>query len=208
MTSIEWSAKQAAMEGSEERQKQCDEVGDAVDKGTLGLIVAKHERLILKYYEDVLQQANQSFGLAKRIAWIGFFVLISSLVCAILIDILHRLGMVGEQTGDSFSIATAGLIGTAITEATAGGAFWLYSQTARQFSAFHICLERTHRYLLTYKMANELSSKKEDTLRDLACIMANAPMIGQGRIEPLPVSENSPETRPPSLRSPVSVGQS
>jgi hypothetical protein len=192
MAIIQLGAKQAATEESEERQRQCDEVGAAVDQGTLGEIVAKHERLILKYYEDVLQQANQSFGLARRIALIGFFVLIGSLACAILLDILHRFGMVGDLTGDSLSIATAGLIGTAIIEATAGGAFWLYAQTARQFSAFHICLERTHRYLLTYKMASELSSKKEDTLRDLACIMANAPMIGQGRIEPLPTPEHSP----------------
>lgn len=192
MASIQMDARQAAMEGSEERQQQCEEVGTAVDNGTLGQIVAKHERLILKYYEDVLQQANQSFELARRIAGIGFLVLIGSLVCAILLDILHRLHMIGELTGDSFSIARAGLIGTAIIEATAGGAFWLYSQTALQFSAFHICLERTHRYLLTYKMANELSSKKEDTLHDLACIMANAPMIGQRGIELPPIPKNTP----------------
>jgi hypothetical protein len=193
MAIIQLDAKQAATEESKEREKRCDEVGAAVDQGTLGDIVAKHEKLILKYYEDVLQQANQSFKLARSIASIGFFVLIGSLVCAILLDILHRFGMgSGDLTKDSLSIATAGIIGTAIIEATAGGAFWLYAQTARQFSAFHICLERTHRYLLTYKMASELSSKKEDTLRDLACIMANAPMIGQGRIEPLP----TPEIRP------------
>jgi hypothetical protein len=192
MAIIQLDAKQAAMEESEERQKLCDEVGAAINQGTLGEIVAKHERLILKYYEDVLQQANQSFELARSIARMGFYVLVSSLICAILIDILHRFKMVGDQTGDSFSIITAGLIGTTIIEATAGGAFWLYSQTARQFNAFHICLERTHRYLLTYKMANELSSKKEDTLHDLACIMANAPMIGQDRIEPLPIPKKSP----------------
>jgi hypothetical protein len=103
MAIIQLDAKQAAMEESEERQKLCDEVGAAINQGTLGEIVAKHERLILKYYEDVLQQANQSFELARSIARMGFYVLVSSLICAILIDILHRFKMVGDQTGDSFS---------------------------------------------------------------------------------------------------------
>lgn len=183
MAIVQLGGKQAPLEERAERQKECDEVGAAIDQGTLGDIVAKHEKLILRYYEDVLQQAKQSFELAKSIAWIGFFVLIGSLACAILLDILYRFNMGVNVTEKSLSIGTAGLIGGAIIEATAAGAFWLYSQTAKQFSAFHICLERTHRYLLTYKMTSELSSKKEDTLRDLVCIMARAPMIGQTSIE-------------------------
>jgi hypothetical protein len=95
--------------------------------------------------------------------------------------------MGGDPTENSLSIGTAGLIGSAIIEATAGGAFWLYSQTAKQFSAFHICLERTHRYLLAYKIASEIGERKDDTFRDLVCIMANAPMIDQSK-------ESSPTT--------------
>ena len=42
MAIIQLDAKQAAMEESEERQKLCDEVGAAINQGTLGEIVAKH----------------------------------------------------------------------------------------------------------------------------------------------------------------------
>jgi hypothetical protein len=172
-----------ANEGKGAKDQHCEEVGTALDTGTLGKMVAKHEKLILRYYEDVQDQSKQSFELARRIAWIGFFVLIGSLGCAIILDVLFRFNMGVNVTDKSLGIGSIGLISGAIIEATAGGAFWLYSQTARQFGAFHICLERTHRYLLTYKIAAQLVSKKEETLRDLVCIMANAPMIGQATIE-------------------------
>ena len=47
----------------------------------------------------------------------------------------------------------------------------------KQFSAFHICLERTHRYLIAYKIADTIEHDKDETLQKLVCIMANAPMI-------------------------------
>lgn len=176
-----------ANEEQGKKDKHCDEVGAALDQGTLGEMVAKHEKLILKYYEDVQQQASQSFELARQIAWWGFFVLVGSLAAAILLDILFRFGMGTNVTDKSLGLGTIGLVSGAILEATAGGAFWLYSQTAKQFGAFHICLERTHRYLLTYKISIELGPEKERTLRDLVCIMANAPMIAQAAIEnPVP----------------------
>jgi hypothetical protein len=53
----------------------------------------------------------------------------------------------------------------------------LYKRVAEQFSAFHICLERTNRYLVAYKIVKETKGNIEQTLRDLACIMAKAPMI-------------------------------
>jgi hypothetical protein len=71
-----------ANEEQDKKEKHCDEVGAALDQGTLGEMVAKHEKLILKYYEDVQRQASQSFELAQQIAWWGFFVLVGSLVAA------------------------------------------------------------------------------------------------------------------------------
>jgi hypothetical protein len=52
----------------------------------------------------------------------------------------------------------------------------------KQFGAFHICLERTHRYLLAYKMVRETKDNSDGTIRDLACIMAKAPMISPADI--------------------------
>jgi len=200
MAIVELDPKQGQDKGN-----QCQEVGDAVDGGTIGKVFAKHEQLILRYYEDVQQQANKSFELARSIARIGFFVLISSLGCAILLDILNRFNVATNVTEKSLSIVTVGFIGGTIIEVTAGGAFWLYTQTAKQFWTFHVCLERTHRYLLSYKIAEKLEAKKEDTFRDLVCIMAKAPMIslaailspvGAGRGETGMPNEPSQITRP------------
>jgi hypothetical protein len=87
----------------------------------------------------------------------------------------------GEKAG-----VTIGRIGSAsgiLTEAIASINFWLYTRTARQFGAFHVCLERTYRYLIAYQIAKETGVNRSDTLRDLACIMANAPMITRQDIE-------------------------
>src|SRR5437868_4969469 len=116
MTVIGLGAKQRRMddpddldEGEKEKEKDCEEVGVALDKGTLGDIVANHEKLILKYYKDVQQHAKQSFELARSIAWIGFFVLMGSMGCAIILDILFRFNMGVNVTEKSLTIGTVGL---------------------------------------------------------------------------------------------------
>jgi hypothetical protein len=50
---------------------------------------------------------------------------------------------------------------------------------------FSYCLERTTRYLVAYKIADKIAAKfnKDQTLHDLVCIMANAPMITQRDID-------------------------
>jgi hypothetical protein len=51
----------------------------AVDEGKMGGIAAPHEELILEYYNDVHEHVIESFRSAKRVAWIGFSVLIGTL---------------------------------------------------------------------------------------------------------------------------------
>jgi hypothetical protein len=69
-----------------------------------------------------------------------------------------------------------------------------YARAAKQFGAFHICLERTHRYLVAFKIAEKINSSNRDkTLEELVCIMANAPMITGKDINR--VSDGSPEVR-------------
>ena len=156
----------------------CDEIGSAVDGGRVGDIVAKHEKLILHYYEDVQDQAKQSFASAKSVAHIGFWVLIATLAYLLIVDALGRIQISGfVMTQPSRTVVSAGLVSGALIEFIAGVNFWLYSRAAKQFGAFHICLERTHRYLVAYKMAEEITAKKDEVLGKLVCIMANAPMI-------------------------------
>jgi len=160
-----------------EAERICAEVGVALDAGKLGDIVAKHEQLIRNYYVDVQDQARRSFDAAIFAAEIGFWVLIGTLVCALIIDVLSLYYKNPAMTKVSLTVGGVGLVSGFLIEFIAGVAFWIYAQGAKQFSAFHICLERTHRYLLAYKMVEKLESKRDDTLRDLICIMAKAPMI-------------------------------
>jgi hypothetical protein len=90
-----------------------------------------------------------------------------------------------------------GTISGAIVQIYSGVAFHLYQKAANQFGAFHTCLERTHRYLVAYKIAEQLEGNKDQTLRDLVCIMANAPMIlpAQTAAETPGSSTKGPEVR-------------
>jgi len=158
-------------------RKTCDELAEALDEGGIGKIVAKHEQLILHYYADVQAQARQSFITARIAALVGFAVLIGTVMYALRVDWLTRLDPGRLSGGASSMVSYVGLLGGALIEFIAAVAFWLYSRGARQFSAFHICLERTHRYLLAYKIADEIAGERDETLKKLVCIMANAPMI-------------------------------
>jgi hypothetical protein len=168
-------------------QRACDELNDAIDDGNMGGIVAKHQALISLYYNDVQDQAKQSFVTARSAARIGFLVLIAVLVYALIFDALGRLRIIDPltTTGDdtSLTIAKIGVVSGALIEFIAAVAFWLYTRGAKQFSAFHICLERTHRYLLAYKIADQMETGKDQAFSALACIMANAPMITRNDVD-------------------------
>jgi hypothetical protein len=184
-----------------QRQQTCEELAQAID-GSIGQILAKHEKLILHYYTDVLEQVQKSFLTAKRSAIAGFMVLIGTVIFALVFDALSRLGKLPNPTPSELNpdvswtplitVVTATLSGIVI-EGVAALAFVLYGRTARQFAAFHICLERTHRYLLAYKMANDTKDNKDETIRDLVCIMANAAMISQADINADPSLRQSRE---------------
>jgi hypothetical protein len=156
----------------------CEHLGQAVDKGDLAQTVTAVQQLILRYYDNVREQATESFESAKRVALFGFVLLVLTLGYVIFVDLmLHRptSGFVASSGG--MSVGQIGLLGSSIVEAIAGLQFYLYGKATRQFAAFHICLERTHRYLMAYKMAEQMTSGKDDALLKIVCIMANAPMI-------------------------------
>jgi hypothetical protein len=163
-------------------EKTCEELGAALDDGKIGDIVAKHEQLILHYYQDVQEQARQSFTTARSVATVGFIVLIGTVVYALIFDGLTRFKIAPEMTDGSVTVAGIGLVSGALIEFIAAIAFWLYSRGAKQFGAFHICLERTHRYLLAYKITEQMKERRDETLKDLVCIMAKAQMITRNDI--------------------------
>jgi hypothetical protein len=169
-------------------KKACEELGLAIEGGKLGDIVAKHETMILHYYRDVQEQAQRSFATARRFGWCGFWVLILTLAYVTVLDGLGRFGVIAplpkaDEPSIWMTVANVGVISGVLIEFVAGVGFWLYRRTSEQFAAFHICLERTHRYLIAYKISSEMSGvDKESTMRDLVCIMAKAPMITRSDI--------------------------
>jgi hypothetical protein len=166
------------------KMKACEELGEAIDSGKVGEIVAKHEKLILQYYEDVQKQATDSFRSAKRVAAIGFTVLIITWLYTLGLDFSSHLPFFHSTSANQASAIKIGVISGSLIEFIAGVNFWLYSKAARQFGAFHVCLERTHRYLVAYKIGEETGSKRESVLASLACIMASAPMITNRETDP------------------------
>src|SRR4030095_2642243 len=162
---------------------RCDGMAAAVN-GDVGTMVETVQRQILRYYTDVGRQACESFESAKRVAKWGFFLLVATIAYAVLVDIAGHLNSKWfNTTYQGMSVGTIGLIAGGIVEFIAGVQFVLYGKAIKQFGAFHICLERTHRYLLAYKIAEKIDHNREQTLEKIVCIMANAPMISRGDIE-------------------------
>jgi len=94
------------------------------------------------------------------------------------------------NSGDLLKVSSIGVVSGVLIEFIAGVNFWLYRNATRQFNAFHICLERTHRYLIAYKMIEEIGGeRKAEIAEQVVCIMANAPMITAqeiGRVADVP----------------------
>ncbi len=80
----------------------CNEAREfAVDDGSMGETVEKHQKLILKYYNDVLEQANtEALTPHKGFAKFGFGVLVVSLTYALVFDALNRLGLAEAHPKD------------------------------------------------------------------------------------------------------------
>jgi hypothetical protein len=142
---------------------QCHEIAFTAPDNT-HKIASLLSEMILNYYQDVRSQAQQSFwcALGAAIIGTGFFVYAA-----------HQ----GMNSG--LNEASIGLIAGALIQVISGISFYLYSKTARQFSSFHICLERTNRFLLANTLCENLKNPdKKDSLREeLIKIVANAPML-------------------------------
>ena len=168
--------------------ESCRLIGEAIKAGDLGNTVAEVQKLILRYYGNVSGQADASFKSAKKAAWAGFGLLMLTILYVMVMD-SKRISVTG-----GIGVGSVGLIGSALVEAIAGLQFWLYGRATKQFGAFHICLERTNRYLIAYQMAQQIVDGKDRTLEELVCIMANAPMITRADIDG-PEAIDSAKTR-------------
>jgi hypothetical protein len=175
-----FSRKNSRRSDTEAMQSQCEALGKAIG-GTIGDTVREMQLLIREYYDNVRDQADESFKSAKRVAVFGFIVLIFTIAYVIVMDYQVSHGYASPTKG--MRVGTIGLVGSGMFEFIAWVQFGLYGRATKQFGAFHICLERTHRYLMAYQMTQEMTDNKDATLEKIVCIMANAAMITREDIE-------------------------
>ena len=71
--------------------------------------------------------------------------------------------------------------------------FYLYARAARQFSSFHICLERANRFLLVAMLCRELDAPDRAEMRKkLIQAMLDAPMLTLSEVTGVPDKVPSP----------------
>ena len=130
-----------------------------------------HEKLIKKYYDAVLNQANASFWCAVALSILGFLVLVGTILVVV------HVGM--QDPNNTFPVGLVGVISGALIELLSAAVFFVYKRATDQFNTFHTCLERMNRYLASYTINQSIESEntRDQVRRDLACIMASAPMI-------------------------------
>jgi hypothetical protein len=120
----------------------------------------------LNYYQDVRHQAQQSFAsaLAAAVVGVGFFV---------------YAAWQAMRPGQGDAAAIVPVIAGALVQIISGINFLLYGRAARQFAAFHVCLERTNRFLLANTLCENLNChERRDAMRsELIRVVANAPML-------------------------------
>jgi hypothetical protein len=144
-----------------ELQRECEEVA-TTKPGDTHQIASLMQQMSLHYYTDVRSQAQQSFRSALIAAVVGtvFFLLAA------------WYGMAKNEK------AWIGIVAGALTQVISAINFYLYGRAARQFATFHVCLERTNRYLLANTLCENLEMPLRDQVRhELIQVVSNAPML-------------------------------
>src|SRR5262249_31766869 len=107
--------------------EMCHEV-----KADLPHITSMYLTMSIRYYADVLSQAKQSFYFALLAAGVGVVFFISA-----------ARGMMNGG-----KVQWISLIAGALLQVISGTCFYLYGKASAQFATFHICLDRSNRFLL------------------------------------------------------------
>jgi hypothetical protein len=142
---------------------ECEELAHT-DSDDTHAIASLLQRMMLEYYADVRKQARHSFhsALGAAVIGTGFFI---------------YAVWVAMKAGQN-SEALIGVIAGALVQVISAINFILYARAARQFAAFHICLERTNRFILANSLCEKLQSPhREEMRKELIQVVAHAPML-------------------------------
>jgi hypothetical protein len=132
--------------------------------GDVHKMASLHVQMILEYYQDVLEQAQRSFFWALVAAAVGTLFFIGAVAMTFIMN--------------SWPSAFLSVVAGALIQVISALNFYLYNRASHQFASFHICLERTNRFLLANTMNDNLGDANKDPMRmELIRIVANAPML-------------------------------
>lgn len=159
-----------------DKNNACNEIAEANSASKMGSALNK---LIESYYKDALNQGRQSFILALVASGVDTFLFFGALGWTMKPSENQK---VPQSTP---ALSNVKLLAGALVEVIAGINFYLYFRASRQMAAYHICLERTNRFLLANAICNELSEEIKDGSREkliamrekLVETMMNAPML-------------------------------
>ncbi|HEY7419238.1 MAG TPA: hypothetical protein VH593_28910 [Ktedonobacteraceae bacterium] len=134
-------------------------------------VAASQLSIINSYYQNALQQSQQSFRWSLVWGGVGLVFLMASVSLLLL-----------HQPTD---VALASGIGGAIVEAFAATYLYLYKHASDQLAAFRASLEGTQRLLLANSMCERLKGEVEqDTRSDLIRVMVSAAVNSSSRACP------------------------
>jgi hypothetical protein len=158
-------------EGEESLIAQCNKIAETKTED-VQQVASILQKMIVSYYQDVRRQA--------RMAFLGAFGLEIIAVCFFLRSASITMKDGSSYTGTATISAVSGLLIQVMTAVV----FYLYAQSARQFGGFHICLERTNRFLLANSMAEQLPEAERTSKRaEVITAVLNAPMLTLAMIE-------------------------
>jgi hypothetical protein len=153
----------------ESLQKHCDEIARA-SPDNVHRIASLMQKMIIEYYQDV-----------RRQALLAFFAALGLEVVAVVFFFVAALAAVG---GGVSGTTTLSAISGFLIQVMTAIVFYLYSQSARQFAGFHICLERTNRFLLANSMVEHLPEPDRNAKRaEVITTVLNAPMLTLAMME-------------------------
>jgi hypothetical protein len=143
--------------------KNCEDIATA-ERGDTHVIASLLQKMMVTYYSDVRKQAMLSFWSALGAAGVGMLFFLYAIANSMLPD-MSKSSLIG-------------LVAGALAQLISAVNFYLYFKAARQFATFHICLERTNRFLLANTIAETLDgAAREDVRRALVETIASAPML-------------------------------
>jgi hypothetical protein len=122
-------------------------------------------QMSIRYYHDVLKQARLSFYCALGASAVGVLFFISAACAACVMSKSNNVGWIS-------------LIAGALLQVISGTCFYLYGKASVQFGTFHICLDRSNRFLLANNICQRLGDpKKTETRAYLVHAIAEAAML-------------------------------